>query len=99
MTLPAAAQTEAFFANLFRLLQEQLGERLDQPASAITEEVIDERVKPLGASDDTCKSLHALFQACNAARYAPVRETNELTKLTEQFAAAVAELRKLEVAG
>lgn len=95
----AAAQTEVFFANLFRLLQEQLGERLDQPASAITEEVIDERVKPLGASDDTCKSLHALFQACNAARYAPVRETNELTKLTEQFAAAVAELRKLEVAG
>lgn len=94
----AAAQTEPFFANLFRLLQEQLGERLDQPASAITEEVIDERLKPLGASDETCKSLHALFQACNAARYSPVRETSELTKLAGQFAADVTELRKLEVA-
>ncbi|MEQ2007225.1 MAG: BatD family protein, partial [Limisphaerales bacterium] len=92
----AAAQTEEFFANLFRLLQEQLGERLDQPASAITEDVIEERVKPLGADDATRQSLHALFQVCNAARYAPVRETSELTKLAEQFAAAVAELRKLE---
>lgn len=94
----AAAQTEPFFANLFRLLQEQLGERLDQPASAITEEVIDERLKPLGASDATCQSLHALFQASNAARYSPVRETSELTKLAGQFAADVTELRKLEVA-
>lgn len=94
----AAAQTEPFFANLFRLLQEQLGERLDLPASAITEEVIDERLKPLGASEETCQSLHALFQVCNAARYAPVRETGELAKLAEQFAADVTELRKLEVA-
>ena len=95
----SAAQPEAFFVNLFRLLQEQLGERLDLPASAITEEVIEERVKPLGASDATCQSLHALFQVCNAARYAPVRETSELAKLAAQFAAAVEELRKLEVAG
>ena len=94
-----AGQPEAFFVNLFRLLQEQLGERLDLPASAITEEVIEERVKPLGASDATCQSLHALFQVCNAARYAPVRETSELAKLAEQFAAAVEELRKVEVAG
>ncbi len=92
----AAAQPEAFFVNLFRLLQEQLGERLDLPASAITEEVIEERVKPLGAGDGTCQSLHALFQVCNAARYAPVRETSELAKLAEQFAVAVQELRRLE---
>jgi len=94
----AAAQAEPFFANLFRLLQEQLGERLDLPASAITEEVLDERLKGIGASAELCASLHALFQACNAARYAPVRETSELAKLAEQFANAVAELRKLEVA-
>jgi hypothetical protein len=93
----AAAQTEAFFVNLFRLLQEQLGERLDQPASAITEEVLDERLKDIGAGAALCQSLHALFQACNAARYAPVRETSELAKLAEQFANAVTELRKLEV--
>ncbi len=95
----AAAQPEAFFVNLFRLLQEQLGERLDQPASAITEDVIDERLRTFGASEDTCKSLHALFQVCNAARYAPVRETGELAKLAEQFGAVVTELRRLEVEG
>lgn len=94
----AAAQAEPFFVNLFRLLQEQLGERLDLPASAITEEVLDERLKSLGAGAELCQALHALFQACNAARYAPVREVGELTKLAEQFDAAVAELRKLEVA-
>jgi hypothetical protein len=94
----AAAQAEPFFANLFRLLQEQLGERLDLPASAITEEVLDERLKGIGGSTELCASLHALFQACNAARYAPVRETGELTKLAEQFSGAVTELRKLEVA-
>ena len=38
----AANQPDEFFATLFRLLQEQLGERLDCPASAITENVIEE---------------------------------------------------------
>ena len=95
----SAGQPEAFFVNLFRLLQEQLGERLDLPASAITEEVIEERVQPLGASAATCQSLHALFQVCNAARYAPVRETSELAKLADQVAGVVEELRKMEVAG
>ncbi len=93
-----AAQAEAFFANLFRLLQEQLGERLDLPASAITEEVLDERLKGIGASAELCASLHALFQACNAARYAPSGQPGEPAKLAEQFAGAVEELRTLEVA-
>lgn len=93
----AAAQADPFFANLFRLLQEQLGERIDLPASAITEEVLDERLNRVGARPELCASLHALFQACNAARYSPVRETRELTKLAEQMTAAVTELRKLEV--
>lgn len=94
----SSGEGEPFFAALFRLLQEQLGERLDLPASAITEEVIDERLKPLGASETTRASLHELFQVCNAARYAPSREPRELSKLAEQFAALVVELRKLEVA-
>ena len=34
--------SDQFFATLSRLLQEQLGERLDLPASAITEAVIEE---------------------------------------------------------
>jgi len=91
-----AAQVEPFFANLFRLLQEQLGERLALPASAITEEVLDNRLKVIGAGAELCASVHALFQACNAARYAPVRETGELAKLAEQLTVVVAGLRKLK---
>jgi hypothetical protein len=95
----AAAQAEPFFASLFRLMQEQIGERLDLPASAITEEVLDERLKGIGGGAELCATLHALFQACNAARYAPAGQPGELAKLAEQFAGAVAELRTLEVAG
>ena len=47
--LAAQNNSEAFFATLVHLLQEQLGERLDLPASAITEAVIDERLRPRGA--------------------------------------------------
>ena len=40
----AENQPDEFFATLFRLLQEQFGERLDCPASAITENVVEERL-------------------------------------------------------
>jgi hypothetical protein len=42
----AENKSDEFFATLFRLLQEQLGERLDLPASAITEAVVEERLRP-----------------------------------------------------
>src|SRR5207249_1525160 len=61
----AVAQKSAeFFVTLFRILQEQLGERLDLPASAITEAVIDERLRPRGLPEDAVRSLHELFQIC-----------------------------------
>src|ERR1043166_3202256 len=68
-----AGESDAFFALLFRLLQERLGERLDLPASAITEAVIDDhlRTRPIPAA--TLGDLHELFQACNHARFAPHR--------------------------
>ena len=50
--MPRRTSSDEFFAVLFRLLQEQLGERLDLPASAITEAVIEERLSPLGISSD-----------------------------------------------
>ena len=50
-----AGQNKAddFFAELIRLLQEKLGERLALPASAITEAVIDEKLRPHGLPDST----------------------------------------------
>ncbi len=74
----AAGQSEEFFATLFRLLQEQLGERLDLPASAITEAVIDDHLRERGLPEETLTTLHELFQSCNLVRYAPTQSSQEL---------------------
>jgi len=87
--------SDEFFATLFRLLQEQLGERLDCPASSITEAVIDERLVPLGAPELTLAGLRELFQLCNQARYAPMRTSGELAAVIPQFENAVRELQKV----
>ena len=43
-SLSRVHKSEEFFALLFRLLQEQIGERLDASASSITESVVDEKL-------------------------------------------------------
>jgi hypothetical protein len=87
---------EEFFATLFRLLQEQLGERLDCPASAITENVIDEHPVLRGAPKTTPDDLRELFQLCNQARYAPVRGSSELNSVAAQFEKTASELQNLK---
>lgn len=75
----AARRGEEFFALVFRLLQEQLGARLDLPASGITEAVIDQKLRDRNLPEATLVELHELFQACNQARYAPHHSSEELT--------------------
>jgi hypothetical protein len=89
----AARQPQGFFVQLFRLLQEQIGERLDLPASAITEAVIDERLRERRLSDATLTALHDLFQACNQARYAPVQTSQELEALIPRLESVLRELQ------
>jgi len=91
-----ANQSDEFFATLFRLLQEQLGERLDSPSSSITEAVIEERLAPLGAPAPLLNQLRDLFQLCNQARYAPIRGSAELNSVTGQFERVVRELQELK---
>jgi len=91
-----AQKSLEFFATLFRLLQEQLGERLDLPASAITEAVIDERLRGCGVSDEVLKPLRELFQTCNAARYAPMTSSQELTALIPKLEGVLSELQRLK---
>jgi hypothetical protein len=93
----AANQSDAFFATLFRVLQEQLGERLDLPASAITEAVIDERLRGRGVSEATLTELHELFQACNMARYAPAQSSQQLAAFIPRFETVRQELQRLKV--
>jgi hypothetical protein len=92
----AEDQPDEFFATLFRLLQEQLGERLDCPASAITENVIDEHSVLRGAPKTTLDGLRELFQLCNQARYAPVRGASELNSVAAQFEKTVGELQEVK---
>ena len=94
--LAAENSSDEFFATLFRLLQEQLGERLDCPASSITEAVIDERLVLLGAPEATLAGLRELFQLCNQARYAPMRTSGELAAVIPQFENAVRELQNVK---
>jgi hypothetical protein len=93
--LAAANDSEKFFALMFRLLQEQLGERLDCPASSITEAVIDEKLRSRGVADSTATVLHELFQTCNLARYAPIKTTQELTALISKLEGAIRELQEV----
>lgn len=89
--------SEQFFATLVRLLQEQLGERLDMPATAITEAVIEEELRPKGLPEATLNTLQDLFQLANLARYAPVKTSQELAALIPRMEATLAELRSLKV--
>ena len=89
-------KSDDFFATLFRLLQEQLGERLDLPASAITEAVIEEHLRPRGVPEATLASLRELFQTCNLARYAPVKTSQELAAMIPKLEAILRELQGLE---
>jgi hypothetical protein len=91
----SANNSEEFFATVFRLLQEQLGERLDLPASAITEAVLDEDLPHKDASAELIASLHSLFQLCNQARYAPVRTSAELNAIVPRVESALHDLQQL----
>ncbi|MDR3456717.1 MAG: BatD family protein [Verrucomicrobiae bacterium] len=93
----AANQPDEFFATLFRLLQEQLGERLDCPASAITENVIEEHPVLRSAPKATLDGMRELFQLCNQARYAPVRGSSELNSVAGQFEKTISQLQEVKV--
>src|SRR5436190_7750608 len=79
--LASENKSDEFFATLFRLLQEQLGERLDLPASSITEAVIDEQLRPRRVPEAILAQIQELFQACNLARYAQIKSSQELAAL------------------
>jgi hypothetical protein len=89
----AENNSEQFFATLFRLLQEQLGERLDCPATSITENVIEENSILRGAPENLRTDLRELFQLCNQARYAPVHGTAELNSVAGKFEKVIQELQ------
>jgi tetratricopeptide (TPR) repeat protein len=91
-THAAANDTEKFHSTILRLLQEQLGERLDLPAPAITEIILDE-VKGLASTDQTL--LRELFHACDQYRYTPEHTSQALASLIPKVKTALAALQKI----
>jgi hypothetical protein len=89
-------QSDEFFAGVMRLLQERLGERLNCPATAITEAVIDDKLRPRGLPDSTLEELHELFQLCNQARYAPIRSAQELNSVLTKLEHALGKLAEVK---
>lgn len=85
------------FVIVFRLLQEQLGERLDLPAASITEAVVEEHLKPRGWPERLLQDVRALFQACNQARYAPAGSVEDLKNLVARVEHTLGELQKIEL--
>ena len=96
-TLAAQNKSDEFFATVFRLLQEQLGERLDLPASAITESVIEEHLRPRKVQDPLLVSVEELFQACNLARYAPIKSSQELAAFVPKLESVLKQLEALSL--
>lgn len=88
-------KSEEFYALLFRLMQEQLGEKLDLPASAITEAGAEHRLTERGTSPALVQQVHALFEICNQARYAPVRTNEQLLDIQRETANVIRELENL----
>ena len=93
--LAAANEADEFFALLFRMLQEQLGERLDLPASAITEAVIDEQLRPRGVPEETLERLQELFRECDQVRFAPEHSLKMLGDLAPKVELVIGELQAL----
>ena len=79
------------------MLQEQLGERLDCPASAITEAVIDEKLRPRGVPEETLNELRELFQTHNLARYAPVQTSRELAAIIPRLESVLAKIQEVKL--
>ena len=93
--MAAENRSDEFFVVLFRLLQEQIGERLNLPANAITEAVIETKLRNCGLEPEISQSLDHLFQACNQARYAPIDSSKELAQIAATAESALRGLQSL----
>jgi hypothetical protein len=87
----------AFFDTLATVLQERIGLALDLPASAITGEIVDERLKPLGLPEAALEGIRDLFDAVAQARYAPVVSPQALDALRLKAVAMCRALDETEV--
>jgi hypothetical protein len=58
--------------------------------------VVDDRLGALAVSAATLAALRELFQLCNQARYAPVRDRQELAAVAGKFETVTRDLQALK---
>lgn len=89
-----AGDSDQFYSLLFRILQEQIGERVNLPSPAITEAALETELASK-APGELIEDLHDLFKQCSQARYAPGGIGGHLEQLLPKVRAAIQGLRKL----
>jgi tetratricopeptide (TPR) repeat protein len=93
--LAGSRDYDGFYSTVFRLLQEQLGERLDLPASAITEAALED-LPHHGLDANAIRNLQELFQACNQYRYTPEHTAQEMNSVAAKLKDALAALQQMK---
>ncbi len=53
-----------------RALQQYLGDRLNLPGGGITAAIIDDKLRPLGLTEESAGRLRHIFEQCDTARFA-----------------------------
>jgi hypothetical protein len=92
-----AGQVQDFHSQLFRLLQEVLGERLSLPAASITGEIVDHHLRASHVPVDLTDGVEQLFTQCDQARYAPDAVTGTLESTLPRAEEILRQLQYLEV--
>ena len=64
-------QANGFYDQIFKTLQEYLGNKFHIPSGGITLHVVDDILKPKGLNEDILNKLRDSFKECDMARYAP----------------------------
>ncbi|MFM1944788.1 MAG: hypothetical protein RI897_3770 [Verrucomicrobiota bacterium] len=92
-----AGDAAGFHSELFRLLQEVLGERLDMPAASITGDVVEGWLRPPGMEEALVDRVERLFRECDQARYAPGGSAGKLAEELGEVRSVLEDLQKMEV--
>lgn len=92
-----AGDAAGFHSELFRLLQEVLGERLDMPAASITGEVVESARRRPGIDVALVDRVERLFRECDQARYAPGGGAGKLAEELGEVRDVLEGVQKMEV--
>jgi hypothetical protein len=96
-TAALASRSEEFFAALDSLLRMQCALTLGLPSGdAVTAQIIDTGLVPLGLDSDSAETMRRLFAAMDAAKFAPAAEAAELSQLMGLADAAIAAVQALK---